>query len=99
MTVESVQSIGNGWQYDDMEAACAVTEALMVLLAHVTVRLAWLLGAKPIGSTKPTFPRSPSGGSVSGCERACRPNATRRSSYYLHASGRLQLAATALQPD
>ena len=44
--VEATHAIGRGWRYDDMKAACVMTEVMMLLLAGVTVRLAWLLAAK-----------------------------------------------------
>lgn len=44
--VEAVGLADRGGAYNDMKAACVVTEGLMLLLATVTLQLAWRLGAK-----------------------------------------------------
>ncbi len=46
IVAQAISVVGKGWRYDDMKAACVVTEALMLLLAVVTVSLACRLGAK-----------------------------------------------------
>lgn len=46
IALEALRSFGTGAKYDDLKAAFVATEALMLLLAIVTCRLAWKLGSK-----------------------------------------------------
>ncbi len=46
IVAEAVAAWGKGGTYDDMRTACVVTQGLMILLAGVTLQLAWRLGAK-----------------------------------------------------
>jgi hypothetical protein len=46
IALDALGSFGTGARYSDMKAALAATEGLMLLLAAVTVTLAWKLGRK-----------------------------------------------------
>ncbi|ASE40795.1 hypothetical protein [Brevundimonas vesicularis] len=45
IAIAALQGVGR-LEYDDMQAAFLVTEGLMVILAGVTIKLAWQLGWK-----------------------------------------------------